>query len=245
VGASSSALPGENLYPVKLTWENVRLFFTFNEEYRETLEHAFENERLHEVNELFVERRDATIRFSGVYTTVNGVAYVSGIHIVILNTSTLPAEPLINGVAVAVTGHTNAQKFVDVESIKLLPTGSIVPTGEPPVGIETEREGNGIDNKKENSNVNEKGIVNGNDHGNDGIGNSNDNSNESNSGGDGINPNNNGDGGDGIGRIPNGNNNDGGSDGGNGGGGGNDSGGGGNDGGGSSDNSGSDGGGHD
>ena len=39
VSASSSALPGENLYPVKLTWENVRLFFTFNEEYRETLEH--------------------------------------------------------------------------------------------------------------------------------------------------------------------------------------------------------------
>ena len=129
VSASSSALPGENLYPVKLTWENIRLFFTFNEEYRETLEHSFENERLHEVNELLVEGRDETIQFAGVYMDVNGVAYVSGIHIVILDTSILPTAPLSNGVAVVVTGHTNAQGFVDVESIELLPAGTVVPVG--------------------------------------------------------------------------------------------------------------------
>jgi len=162
VGASSSALPGEKLYPVKLTWENVRLFFTFSHEAHDALEHAFENERLQEVSELLVEGKHETIEFSGLYMEVNGISYASGIHIVILNTSILPVEPLVNGLAVIVTGHTNAQGFVDVESIKLLPAGSAVPTGEP---IETDTEhndnsgsGNGNDNAREainsNNNVN-------------------------------------------------------------------------------------------
>ena len=154
VGASSTALPGENLYPVKLTWENLRLFFTFNEEYRETLEHAFENERLHEINELLVEGRHETIQFSGVYMEAKDIIYVSGIHIVILDTSILPLEPLQSGMAVIVTGHTNAQGFVDVESITLLPAGSAVPTGEPPVEIEENENNNDNNNINENSNNN-------------------------------------------------------------------------------------------
>jgi hypothetical protein len=153
VSASSSALPGENLYPVKLTWENVRLFFTFNEEYRETLEHTFENERLHEVNELLVEGRHETIRFAGVYMEVNGMTYVSGIHIAVLDTSTLPTDPLLNGMAVEVTGHTNAEGFVDVESITLLPAGSAVPPGEP-VEVGENHNSNDIENRNENENGN-------------------------------------------------------------------------------------------
>jgi len=159
VGASSSALPGEKLYPVKLTWENVRLFFTFNSENREVLESIFENERLHEVNELLVEGRNETVQYVGVYMEANGTTYVSGIHIVILDTSTLPAEPLVNGAPVVVTGHTNAQGFVDVESIELLPAGSIVPPGEP-VETEENRNDNGGHN---NINVNESSDVNSND----------------------------------------------------------------------------------
>jgi uncharacterized membrane protein YgcG len=163
VSASSSALPGENLYPVKLTWENVRLFFTFNEEYRETLEHTFENERLHEVNELLVEGRHETIRFAGVYMEVNGITYVSGVHVVVLDTSMLPTTPLVNGVAVAVTGHTNADGFVDVESIELLPAGSIVPVG-PPVELESNSDQN--ENEDKNDGVNDDSENSGNDSGN-------------------------------------------------------------------------------
>ena len=149
VSASSSALPGENLYPVKLTWENVRLFFSFSHEAHEALEHAFENERLHEVNELLMEGRHETIRFAGVYMEVSGVAYVSGIHIVILDTSIVPIEPLLNGMAVEVTGHTNAEGFVDIESIKLLPAGSVVPAG-PPVEV---KDKNNDDENSSNTNT--------------------------------------------------------------------------------------------
>jgi hypothetical protein len=162
VSASSTALPGENLYPVKLTWENVRLVFAFDVKHRETLERTFEDERLHEVNELLVEGKKETIQFEGVYMDVNGIIYISGIRVVLLDTSILPIQPLTNGLAVQVTGHTNAQGFVDVESIHLLPAGSVVPTGEP-VEIEAEHSN---DNFNDNTNTNNVG---------DGSGESNDN----------------------------------------------------------------------
>jgi len=156
VRASSTALPGENLYPVKLTWENLRLFFAFDEQSREALEHSFRNERLHEVNELLLEGRHETIQFAGIYMEVNGVTYVSGIQVTILDTSVLPQEALQNGVAVIVTGHTNAQGFVDVDVIELLPAGTFVPVGEP-VEVETEQESNDNavnENEKEEENQN-------------------------------------------------------------------------------------------
>lgn len=168
VGASSSALPGENLYPVKLTWENLRLFFTFDHEARELLEYTFENERLHEINELLAEGRHETIQFAGVFMEVNGQTYVSGIRIVILDTTVLPAVKLLNGAAVIVTGRTNAEGFVDAESIELLPAGTIVPAG-PPLEFEKQHDQNGNDNgnDNDNSNSNDNGNDNGNDNSND------------------------------------------------------------------------------
>jgi hypothetical protein len=213
VGASSSALPGENLYPVKRTWEDMRLFFTFNPEYRETLEQTFEDERLQEVNDLLVEGRNQTVHYVGVYTEVNGVSYVSGIHIVILDTSILPIEPLLNGLAVTVTGHTNADGFVDVESITLLPTGSVVPTGEP-VEVEENYNDSGDNNaskssndntnnndnensnvnNNENSNANDNNDINSNDNSNvNENSNSNDNETNANDSNSNINDNNNND----------------------------------------------------
>ncbi len=144
VRASSSALPGENLYPVKLTWENLRLFFAFNQGVRETLVHSFRNERLHEVNELLLSGRHETIQFAGIYMEVNGVTYVSGIRVTILDTSLLPPSTLQNGAAVIVNGHTNAQGFVDVDTIELLLDGTFVPVGEP-VEVGTEDEANSHD----------------------------------------------------------------------------------------------------
>jgi hypothetical protein len=194
VSASSSALPGENLYPVKLTWENVRLFFTFDHKSRQLLEHTFENERLHEINELLTEGRHETIRFSGVFMDVDGLTYVSGIRIMILDTTVLPDGGLVNGTPVLVTGRTNAAGFVDAEIIELLPKGTIVPVGRPSDDKQfgQNENSNTNDNRQdienENSNVNE-GIngnsnennenvnANVNDNGNDN-GNSNENGND-------------------------------------------------------------------
>jgi uncharacterized membrane protein YgcG len=137
VRASSTALPGENLYPVKRTWEGVRLLFVFDEASREHLEFEFENERLHEVNELLTEGRDEMIRFAGIWLDANGVYYASGIRVVILDTTKLPQDVLQNGAAVIVSGYTNVAGYVEADTIELLPAGANVPMGQP---VEVEME---------------------------------------------------------------------------------------------------------
>ena len=147
LNASASALPGESLYPVKRTWEGLRLLLIFNKEAREHLADQFENERLHEVNELLVEGRDEVIQFAGVFMQVNGKNYVSGIPVILPADTPLPA----NGMAVVITGQTNSQGSVELLSFEQLPDGSVVPTGEP-IEIELEDEsdsesGSGSDNE--------------------------------------------------------------------------------------------------
>jgi hypothetical protein len=127
VGASSTALPGEHLYPVKRTWEDVRLFFVFDQQAHNALKNEFENERLQEVSNLLVEGRDETIQFAGVFMQVKGVKYISGVAVLVPANLQAPA----NGAAVTVTGKTNAHGFVEVESIELLPEGAVVPVGKP------------------------------------------------------------------------------------------------------------------
>lgn len=137
VGASATALPGENLYPVKRTWEDLKLFFIFNKDDRDAVKSQFEIERLHEVNELLAEGRHELIQFAGVFMQVNGVNYVSGVTVLIPANLQLPE----NGAAVIVTGRTNAQGFVELESIEPLPDGAFVPVGQP-VEVESESESN-------------------------------------------------------------------------------------------------------
>jgi uncharacterized membrane protein YgcG len=143
VSASSTALPGEKLYPVKRTWEDVRLLFVFNTMRREALRSEYENERLDEVDDLLSEGRDESIQFAGVFMDVNGIAYISGIRVIIQNTTLLPSGGVQNGDAVIVTGRTNAQGFVEVESVETLPAGTVVPVGNPVIEETEEHEGQG------------------------------------------------------------------------------------------------------
>lgn len=135
LSASASALPGERLYPVKRGWENVRLFFIFDAEARELLANEFENERLHEANELLADGRHEVIEFAGVFMQVNGQTYVSGLQVILPANMTLPE----NGDAVIVSGRTNAQGYVELITMELLPAGSVVPSGKP-IEVETESE---------------------------------------------------------------------------------------------------------
>lgn len=142
VGASASALPGENLYPVKRTWEGLRLLLIFDQQARTLLEDQFEYERLHEVNELLVEGRHETIQFAGVFMQVNGVNFVSGVPAILPANLQIPA----NGAAVIITGRTNAQGVVEIISLNPLPDGSVVPVGNP-IEVELENETNSNDNE--------------------------------------------------------------------------------------------------
>lgn len=128
VGASSTALPGQNLYPVKRGWENIRLFFTFNEEERNFLEVEFEGERLEEIDELLSNVSDDDrhlVDFSGILSTINNMLYISQVQVVFPLGAQLPPQ----GTALHVTGWTTEKGYVEIISFEILPPGSVIPAG--------------------------------------------------------------------------------------------------------------------
>lgn len=115
VSASSSALPGQNLYPVKRRWENVRLFFAFNAVDRKLLEGELENEREHEANELLSEGEEHGVEFSGVLTTVNGTIYVSTLPVIFPDNLQIPAD----GTVIKAEGRTTDKGYVEITEFKI------------------------------------------------------------------------------------------------------------------------------
>ena len=132
VNASSGALPGDRLYPVKRTWEDVRLWFTFSPAGREELESEYEQERLNEIDGLLAEGREETIAFYGIVTAQDGNYWlVSGVPVQIIATTQLPAEPVSVGAPVTVVGWTNAQGFIEAQMVGALTPGDSLPPLEP------------------------------------------------------------------------------------------------------------------
>ncbi|HNA88069.1 MAG TPA: DUF5667 domain-containing protein [Anaerolineales bacterium] len=127
LNASASALPGENLYPVKRGWENIRLLLVFDQQARKLLEFEFENERLYEVSALLSEGRDEPIQFAGIFMQVGRQDYVSGVPVLLPSAITPPAL----GTAVIVSGRTNAQGIVEILSLNVMASGALVPEGKP------------------------------------------------------------------------------------------------------------------
>ncbi|HEX5943629.1 MAG TPA: DUF5667 domain-containing protein, partial [Anaerolineales bacterium] len=118
VGASSNTLPGDNLYPVKRTWEDLRLFFTFNPLEREALEIEHENERLHEVQEVLAEGRFAEVDFNGVVTSQNGNEWVvAEVRVLISDQTEIREQGITVGSPVRVRGITQGNNTVLAERI--------------------------------------------------------------------------------------------------------------------------------
>lgn len=130
LSASASALPGDGLYPVKRGWENARLIFTINPEARSALEAHFYSERLSEVTRLLAEGRLASVEFAGTYWQADGQVYVSGIQVVIIDSTVLPVNALENGMAVLVRGSTTTSGTVEADSIQVLINPAVVPSGD-------------------------------------------------------------------------------------------------------------------
>jgi hypothetical protein len=127
VRASSNTLPGDNLYPVKRTWEDVILFFTFNPDQRQSLELEHENERLDELHELFAEGRSAEVGFAGYVTRQTGTEWrVSGITVFISSSTLLPVQPVAIGAPVRVNGRIQNGGVIAAQ-IELLPSDSKLP----------------------------------------------------------------------------------------------------------------------
>lgn len=127
VRAASTTLPGDNLYPIKRTWEDVKLLFTFDSQKRASLEVEYENERLDELRELIAKGRSEEVKFTGLITRQNGDQWlVSGFPVVISPQTNLPKEPVAIGSAVRVIGLTQGNDTVIAGSVELLPPGAIL-----------------------------------------------------------------------------------------------------------------------
>jgi hypothetical protein len=127
VRAASNTLPGDNLYTVKRTWEDVLVFFTFNADKRAALEFDHENERLDEVNDLLAEGRSAGVDFAGYVTRQTGNEWrVSGITVFISPQTDFPAQQVQIGAAVRVKGRAQGSG-VAATVIELLPPNTKLP----------------------------------------------------------------------------------------------------------------------
>ena len=127
VRASSNTLPGDNLYPVKRTWEGVRLFFAFSVPERDALELEHENERMHEVTELLAEGRSEVVDFNGEVTSQSGNEWVVAGVRVLSSSQTSIDQGIVVGSPVRVRGITQANGTILAERIRLLPSNAKLP----------------------------------------------------------------------------------------------------------------------
>jgi hypothetical protein len=135
VNASNSALPGDNLYPVKRSWEGVRLFFVFDSHAKVQLENEFDHERVQEIEELYSEKRVAQVNFQGVVQARNDTAWVVGGLNIAVNDKTELDDAILSGSTVQVIGETD-DGHIKAEQIYLIATPGVTPTGEPSSTLE-------------------------------------------------------------------------------------------------------------
>ncbi len=154
VRASSATVPGDNLYPVKRTWEDVLLAFTFNVQQRDALEVEHENERLQELQELFAEGRSAKVDFNGSIKSQNGNLWlVSNISVMISDQTELRGQGIGVGSAVRVKGTTQGNDGVVLaERIELLPAGAKLPDMDDEPELQQEKHEDPAQQFEDNSN---------------------------------------------------------------------------------------------
>ena len=107
VSASSSALPGDQLYTVKRSWEDVQLFFVFDSHAKIELANEFDHQRVQEIEELYSEKRIAAVNFQGVVQTQQKGAWMIDGLTVVVNHETILKGEILSGSIVKVIGETD------------------------------------------------------------------------------------------------------------------------------------------
>jgi hypothetical protein len=130
VNASSGAIPGDQLYPVKRGWEDVQLAFVFNPQHKVELEHKFDQERVQEIEELYTEGRMEQVHFQGVVQSQTPKFWViDGLQVAIGEETLFQGEMTVNSL-VEVLGETDDGR-IKAEQLRLLATPQAYPTGTP------------------------------------------------------------------------------------------------------------------
>jgi len=142
ISASASSLPGDQLYPVKRTWEGVQLTLVFNQQSRDALQSRFDQERLNEISELLNQNRSEQVAFSGLLTKQSdGTWLISNIPVRVTEKTQLPSGAVSSSAPVAVIGMTGSNGILEADEIQELQPGVLLP----PLGP-SENRGGGDEN---------------------------------------------------------------------------------------------------
>lgn len=96
INASARSLPGDPLYGVKRTWEEVRLTLTLNDPARQQLQDQFRQLRLDEVREMIQRGRTGMVEFEGQLESIAaGKWMVSGIQVIMQPDTIVDGNPEI------------------------------------------------------------------------------------------------------------------------------------------------------
>lgn len=113
--ASAQSIPGDVLYGVKRTFEQVQLNLTNDSAEKVQLEEVFDARRVREVQKMFASQRRDTVQFAGwLEISVKGRASVEELHLILPSDSTIPLHQL-------------GSSYVEVEGV-LQPDGILVKT---------------------------------------------------------------------------------------------------------------------
>jgi len=119
VQASALSVPGDTLYPIKRTAEQIRLWLSFDIHDQQSLKHEFEMERLEEIHSLNSQGRVAPIEFSGLIERLTDTGWqVAGITVTLSAATRVEGLPHIHAIA-EVQGMLQADGTVLAETIQI------------------------------------------------------------------------------------------------------------------------------
>ena len=128
--ASTNSLPGELLYPLKRSAEQVRLFFIADNQSRQQLQTHYAAERRQEAQAVARLRRQVTVEFEGDIETIDGNMWqVSGLGVLIDENTVLEGLPEA-GAHVSIRAHVRADGTLIAFRVHVLssPTPATLPT---------------------------------------------------------------------------------------------------------------------
>lgn len=102
IGVSASSLPGDKLYPVKRTWESIRLALTISQENKLQLQDQFAAERRGEVKQLIQLGRAGTVEFQAPLEEMNAEQWLVDGFQVLVNSDTKVVGTPEPGLAVTI-----------------------------------------------------------------------------------------------------------------------------------------------
>lgn len=127
--ASAQSLPGDPLYPVKVTTDEVRLFLAPDPETRAEMQAQIDQTRREEANIVAATNRQAEVNFRGRLERINDDSWsVDGLVIALDRTSKIDGE-LAPGLFVAVKAVTLGDGVLHARSIQVIPPPATGATG--------------------------------------------------------------------------------------------------------------------